>query len=490
MIALLRFVSLFPVASAFCVQAWAGPALAAIREADLKRDVYALADPHFNGRSAGTIDELKAAAWLAEQYRAIGLAPAGDDGTYFQYFTLWRNQLSERATVSLDGAPLEMWRDVAVAQLAHATIDAPVVYLGPAAAVDLAAAEVAGRVVALEANPAEFNPAMSLPTWRYARSNYTKYGLPLLRRGAAAIIFVNEEVGEKCWDDSVENFKRGTYALEGDPNAAVTATVPVLWVRAAAKARLQGGKAVLKAALGVDRYPYPSVNIVGKVAGTDPKLAAEHVLYSGHTDAHGIRNPIKGDRIYHGADDNCSADAALLACARAFVRQPGKRSVLFVIHGAEERGLFGSRYYAANPTVPLASIVAVLNGEMIGRNDPKTATLLGATAPHKNSDALAAMALAANAEGPRFTVETAWDSPTHPESWYFRSDHLPYARLNIPAVMFTTLLHPDYHTPQDNAQNIDYAKLTRMTEWMYRTGWKVADAPERPAVNPDFKLER
>lgn len=488
--AALRLVSLFSVVSALAAPAGAGPALAALREADLKRDVYALADPHFNGRSAGTLDELKAAAWLAEQYRAIGLRPAGDDGTYFQYFTLWRNQLSERATVAIDGVPLEMWREVAVAQLAHAAIDAPVVYLGPAAAVDLAAADVAGRVVALEANPAEFNPAMSLPTWRYARSNYTKYGLPLQRRGAAAIIFVNEEVGEKCWDDSVENFKRGTYALEGDPNAAVTATVPVLWVRAAAKARLQGGKATLKAVLGADRYPYPSVNVVGKVEGTDPKLAAEHVLYSGHTDAHGIRNPIKGDRIYHGADDNCSANAALLACARAFVRQPGKRSVLFVIHGAEERGLFGSRHYSAKPTVPVGSIVAVLNGEMIGRNDPKTATLLGATAPHKNSDALVAMTLAANAEGPRFTVETAWDSPSHPESWYFRSDHLPYARLNIPAVMFTTLLHPDYHTPQDNADNIDYAKLTRMTEWMYRTGWKVADAPERPAVNPDFKLER
>jgi len=466
------------------------PALGAIREADLKRDVYALADSHFNGRSAGTLDELKAATWLAEQYRAIGLKPAGDDGTYFQFFTLWRNQLSDRSTISLNGTPLTMWRDVAVAQLARVTLDAPIVYLGKAADVDLASVDVAGRVVAMEANPAEFNPAMSLPTWRYARSQQNKFGVELLRRGAVAIIFVNDEMGEKSWDDSIENFKLGTYALDGDATAQVTATAPVLWLRASAKTALQAGQATLKASLLVDTFPYPSVNVVGKVAGTDSRLASEYVLYSGHTDAHGVRNPIKGDAVYHGADDNAGADAALLACARAFVRNPARRSVLFVIHGAEERGLHGSRVFAAHPTVPLKDIVAVLNGEMIGRNDPGTATLLGSTPPHRNSDTLVEMALAANREGPNFTLDNSWDSPAHIEGWYFRSDHLPYARLNVPSIMYTTVLHPDYHTPQDSAENIDYTKLKKMTEWMYRTGWKVAEAQARPAVNSDFKLER
>jgi hypothetical protein len=67
---------------------------------------------------------------------------------------------------------------------------------------------------------------------------------------------------------------------------------------------------------------------------------------------------------------------------------------------------------------------------------------------------------------------------------------LPYARLGIPALMYTTLLHPDYHTPRDSAENIDYAKLTKMTEWMYRTGWKVANALKRPAPEEKFQLER
>lgn len=127
---------------------------------------------------------------------------------------------------------------------------------------------------------------------------------------------------------------------------------------------------------------------------------------------------------------------------------------------------------------------------MIGRNNPDSAALLGVQAPHRNSTDLVAMALSANAEGPKFKLNTLWDKPSHVEGWYFRSDHLPYARLGIPSIMYTTLLHPDYHTPLDNAENIDYDKLKKMADWMYRTGWKVANAAVRPATDANFKLER
>lgn len=482
--------SLLLAAKAVFAQAENPPALSAIREEDLKNDLYALADSHFNGRAAGTLDELKAAMWTAEKYRAIGLKPAGDDGTYFQFFTLWRNQLSERSSIAINDTPLALWQEAAVAQLAHMSLNAPIVYLGNAAEIDLSAAEVAGRVVAIEANAKEYNPNISLPTWRYSRSMLTKYGLPLLRRGAAAILFIADEAGERAWADATENFKLGLYDIDGGANASVTATAPVIWLHASAKKDLQDGKATLKAHLIVSRSPYPSVNVIGKVAGTDAKLESEYVLYSGHTDAHGIRNPIKGDVVYHGADDNGSVNVAVLACARAFVQSPGKRSVLFVIHGAEERGLLGSKYFSAHPTVPLQEIVAVLNGDMIGRNDTDEAALLGVTPPHRNSAELVALALAANREGPHFTLDATWDEVTHAEGWYFRSDHLPYARLGIPAVMYTSLLHADYHTPQDSAENINYPKLKKMADWMYRTGWKVANIDQRPAVDPNFKLER
>jgi Zn-dependent M28 family amino/carboxypeptidase len=152
--------------------------------------------------------------------------------------------------------------------------------------------------------------------------------------------------------------------------------------------------------------------------------------------------------------------------------------------------LLGSKWYAAHSTVPIKNIVTVLNGDMIGRNHPDSAAILGAQAPHQNSLDLVTMALDANKEGPGFKLDTLWDKPAHVEGWYFRSDHVPYARLGIPALMYTTLLHPDYHTPLDNAERIDYNKLKKMTDWMYRTGWKVANAPVRPATNINFKLER
>ncbi len=106
---------------------------------------------------------------------------------------------------------------------------------------------------------------------------------------------------------------------------------------------------------------------------------------------------------------------------------------------------------------------------MMGRNDPKTAALLGALPPHRNSPEFVDMAHAANKAVSQFEVDSSWDDPNHREGWYYRSDHLPYARAGIPALFFTTLLHPDYHTPFDNPDRIDIAKLTRMTRWMYAT---------------------
>lgn len=465
------------------------PALVAIREADLKKDLYALADARFKGRSAGTLDELKASVWMAEQFRTIGLQPGGDDGTYFQFFSMWRNRLADHSSVRINNRPLALWREVAVSQIASKQLDAPIVYLGNARTVDLATADVKGKVVALEAAPEGINMNVSLPTWRYNRSIMVKYGNTLVNRGAAAIIFIADETAENSWNDAVENFKRGSYDIEGGPNTQVTATVPVLWLHAAAKQELQQS-ASLQLNLTIERFQYPSVNVIGKIAGTDPVLSKEYLLYSGHQDAHGIRNVIQNDSIYYGADDNASVDVAIMAAARAFVQKPAKRSVLVVMHGAEERGLLGSRWYSAHPTVPLAAIVTVLNGDMIGRNHPDSAALLGVQVPHRNSAELVQMAMTANQEGPRFKLDTLWDKPTHPEGWYFRSDHLPYARLGIPSLMYTTLLHPDYHTPMDNAQNIDYAKLKKMAEWMYRTGWKVAMAAKRPATDKGFKLER
>ena len=331
--------------------------LAAIKQNDLKKDLYEHVDARFKGRGAGTINELNAAVWIAEKYRSLGLKPAGDNNSYYQYFNMWRNRVAAVSSISINGHSFALWSEVAIAQMAPVAIDQPIVYLGSAASIDLNNIDVKGKVVAFDAVPGILNYNMSLPTWRYQRFMMSKYGSALLAKGAAALILIGDSETEVAWPDAVENFKEGSFDLEGGPNEKVTATVPVFWLHASAKKEIATNTAQLKANIVIERYSYPSVNLVGLIEGTDPVLSKEYVLYSGHTDAHGIRNKMDGDSIYYGADDNASVNVALFAVARAFKKNPGKRSVLFVIHGAEERGLLGSRWYASHPTVPIQNIV-------------------------------------------------------------------------------------------------------------------------------------
>ena len=357
----------------------------------------------------------------------------------------------------------------------------------------LAAVDLHGKAVATMVRPPRNLPAagMSLWGWRYTRAALAETAGRLLARGAAAVVIVSDSVADANFEVLSAYNSRGTYGLDSAGVAAPRPSrAPVLWLprRLLAAARTPDQRLVAR--VSSESFIYPTVNVVAKVRGTSPRLRGEYVLFSGHQDHDGVRVPLAGDSIWNGADDNASVSVALLAIGRAFASRPGRRSALFVWHGAEERGLIGSRWYAQHPTVPKEAIVAVLNGDMIGRNHPDSAALLGVVPPHRNSAALVAAALAANRRVGSFALDSTWDAPTHPEGWYFRSDHLPYARAGIPAIFFTTLLHPDYHTPRDEAARIDYAKLTRMTRWMYATGWTVANAATRPAVDPGFRLER
>ncbi|GAC1398730.1 MAG: hypothetical protein NVSMB63_18790 [Sediminibacterium sp.] len=465
------------------------PGLSAIKEEDLKKNLYALAADHFRGREAGTPDELKVSVWWADILRRAGLKPAGDDGTYFQYFSMWRNRIAATSTVSIGDHPLQLWQEVLVAQTAPASLSVPVVFAGNASQEELDKLDIKGKAVALRVSSAGINLEVSLPERRYPYYVMRKYGDGLLARGATAIIFIADEMGEKSWNGVLPQYARGLYDLEGGPNAITTVKPPVIWIHGNNADWVQHNP-VLTINLIVERFEYPSVNVIAKIEGTDAALKNEYVLYSGHNDHDGIRQPYGNDSIYNGADDNASVSVAMLAIARAFKKSPGKRSVLFVFHGAEERGLLGSKWFAVHPTVPKTSIISVLNGDMIGRNNPDSAALMGVQPPHRNSADLVAIALKANKEGPAFKLDTLWDKPTHIENWYFRSDHLPYARAGYPAVFYSTLLHPLYHTPMDEPGIIDIKKLKKMTEWMYRTGWILANAAGRPAVDPNFKLER
>ena len=478
-------------------------AYSAIREADLRRDVTEMASPEMRGREGGTIDEMRASMWLAEQYRRIGLKPMGDGGTWFQWFDMTRTRVSVTASrASVGGQPMTLYRDVVPLGVVPTEASGPVLWVPDAADTTI---DVRGKVVAtivLAPAPASIRANSYTFASRFADAAINGTVGRFARRGAAAVLLVASAPVDSAFEVVASARLRGQYDVDdavpraangsrrmGPPPALGSGPTPAYLVRASMRETLERQPNV-DLSIRLERFTTPSVNVIGGVRGTDPTRRNEYVVFSSHQDANGVRVTLEGDSVHAGADDNATVTAAGLAAARAFVKQPGKRSVLFINHGSEERGLIGSRYHAAHPVVPLQQIVAVLNGDMIGRNHPDSATLLGAQPPHRSSSDLVAMALRANELTARFTLDSLWDRPTHPEGWYFRSDHLPYARVNVPAVMYSTNLHDDYHTPRDNPKNIDYPKLTRVAQWMYLTGWFVANAAERPRLDPDFKLER
>lgn len=456
------------------------PAFSAIKEEELKQDLFILASDTLRGKRAGTLEELQAAAWLAQKAKDAGLQPAGDDGTYFQFFPLYRSSVSENTTLEINGKPLELWEEAWVRTPVEAGIDETVIWVEDTTYTQ----DFKDRVVAMHLQPPSKLPAegISLYVYRYALSALREQSEKLKKAGAAGIILVADSIAESEIGFYGHGMEEGTYNIE-KPSGESINDIPVILVRGNWAAELQKQDASVKAKLGVDNYVFPSANVVAKAPGEDPELKDEFVLFSGHHDHDGVGVPVEGDSIWNGADDNATVSVAMLAIGRAWVEKPGKRSALFVWHGAEERGLFGSRYYVANSTVEKDAIVAVLNGDMIGRNEPDSAALLGAIPPHRNSEELVNMAYEANTENTKFEIDTSWDEASHPENWYFRSDHLPYAQAGIPAIFFTTLLHPDYHTPRDEADRIDIEKLTRMTKWMYATGWKISNTEKAPSLD-------
>lgn len=504
-------------------------AYSTIREADIKADLYAMAGDAMRGREAGTLDELRASMWVADQFRKYGLQPMGEDSTYFQWFNMRRARISTASSsVRIGGRPFELWSEATPTSNVPGDVVGTTVFAGDGSD---STVDVRGRVAVVTLVPTSVGTRTTIntPEYRAVRQGLSVQAAALARRGAAAVIIVADSLGEENFDAVAKLQARGTYSVPGgasrfatpdDPTgrgnaagrgaagaggrgggrggqvggagrgAAGPAAVPTILVHRAMLDQLRHDGQGVEIRLNQEVFDAPSVNIIGAVRGTDQRLRDEYVVFSSHQDHDGVRFPMEGDSIWNGADDNASTSAAVLAIARAWTKQPSKRSALFIFHGAEERGLLGSLWHVAHPVVPLAQMVAVLNGDMMGRNHPDTASILGVQPPHRNSTALVQMAIEANSRTGRFALDSIWDRPTHPEGWYFRSDHLPYARAGVPALMYSTNLHGDYHTARDNPDRINYPKLTRMTQWMYLTGWIVANAKDRPGLDPGFRLER
>ncbi len=247
-------------------------------------------------------------------------------------------------------------------------------------------------------------------------------------------------------------------------------------------------------------------NVVAIVEGSDPQLKQTYVAFGAHYDhvgyaegevvsgADGVRRigapgfvtpGAENDRIWNGADDDGSGTVALMALARAYELGPRpKRSMLFVWHAGEERGLWGSRYFVDHPTVELARVVAQLNVDMIGRNrddkasEGNTVYLVGSD---RISTELDQVARAANDSLPRpLHLNYELNDPFEPEQSYTRSDHYSYASHGIPVIFFHNGHHPDYHANTDEVPKIQFDKMARIAELIYATGMRLGNLDHAP----------
>ena len=505
-----------------------------IRVEPLQEWLTFLSSDELQGRATYSEGLGTAAAYIAERLKECGVKPAGDNGTYFQAVRVHgvRNEGASAVTVEVNGQTRTFKDGEAIALPRNPggqqAIAAGVVFAGyglqlPAAKLDdYAPLDVKGKVL-VWLGPQ--GPA-SMPSGS---------GRILAARGRRAI--ENGAVAA-IGPPSPDERRGGRGGGGGDAGVASPETAPHFTtvqrfdtpVPPLATAQdaffefLFSGSGVTYAALkekAAKREPLPTFalkgaritfninpkysvvrtqltkNVVGIVEGTDPALRDTYVVYGAHYDHSGYLEgpprpgrsgqppPDPNDRIYNGADDDGSGTVAIMAIARAFAEGPKpRRSLLFVWHAGEERGLLGSRYNADFPVVPVEKMLAHLNMDMVGRNrdnKPEESNTVYVVGSDRISTELHNINEDANASLPRpLTLDYEMNDPADPQSIYTRSDHYSYATKGIPIIFYFTGLHPDYHQVSDTVDKIVFDKVQRVAQLAYETGRRVANLDHAP----------
>ncbi|MEK7855774.1 MAG: M28 family peptidase, partial [Acidobacteriota bacterium] len=355
----------------------------------IKEMTAALASPEMEGRGTGQPGGDKAANWIADKFKSFGLKPLGDKGSYLQKVEFKETVLSPEGAFSIDGQSLAHGTEFAFLPQnnGNKNVSGDMVFVSYAiqakqAGIDmLAGASLAGKVaVVIEGPP----PGFPEKTWTEQRAQMTVIG-GLIRSGAAAIVLIGDGKEKNPPEESISYFSRRQITLP-DEQGYPPQIPPFIYVSSKGAEKLFAKSGVTREqaiASGASRdfkpidlkqkakivakYDVKKVaanNVVGYLEGSEPKLKAEAVVFSAHYDAYGKDN----GKTYFGAADNALGTAEMLAVAEAFSKasQKPKRSLVFVAVTGEEYGLYGSKYWAKNPTWDVKKIAANLNLDGIG----------------------------------------------------------------------------------------------------------------------------
>ncbi len=515
-----------------------------ISPTDLRTRLFIIADDSMLGREPGGTGDFKTAGYVANEFRRLGLKPAGENGTYYQIVPFVRVETDPGSRINAGDITLTPGRDLVLMPPAINSVridNAPSIYMGAANDTTqvISPADAAGKVLV-------FDGAHAPDGSRSTR------GLPGSVRGAryaqAALIVV--AVMDLLAPEQRARIIGGRLTVD---TSRVPGLTPLVFVTPAAARAIVGGDLssvargtrgkAISARLGFVNTPVEHLarNVVAVLPGSDAKLKGEYVALSAHNDhvgfdrapvdhdslrafnqvvrpmgadsplrpatpaemirikaltdslhaAHGARR----DSIRNGADDDGSGTVSILEIAERLAATPThpRRSILFVSHTGEESGLVGSAWYTDHPTVPIDSIVAEIDQDMVGRGTEKDLPeggpgYLEVVGAKRLSRQFGEALEAANAAQPRpFTFNYEFDQPGHPLQYYCRADHYNYARYSIPAVAFSRGEHLDYHQITDEAQYIDYDDLARVANMVLDAALRIANGDERPKLDAPKK---
>ena len=496
------------------------PVLAADAATQWWADISVLADDNMRGRMAGSADYLRAADYVIGRFKQEGLKPAGLDG-YLQQVPLEQQMVDQAASKAAVGSTLlQPGQDMIISAGGgprSATVDAPLVFIGYGLHLpgqnhdDFAGLDLKGKIaVVISGGPSELSGPLKSDA-RFKRAEQ------LAKLGAVGLValttprqveipwarqkLLSGQPGMYLADAKLRETPDGFFAASVDPEKSETLfdgaghTFAELCALADASKplpRFELNKS-LKASIVAKREQLTSPNLVAKLEGSDPKLKSEYVGVSAHLDHLGVGAPINGDAIYNGAMDDASGVAAVLDIAHRLKNGPRpKRSILFIIVTAEEKGLLGSHYFALRPTVPKSVIVADLNFDM----PLPLWKLTSVFAPGENESTLGADARAIAAQ----QGLTMAPDPLPDRNVFIRTDQFSFVREGIPALAFKFGFAKDtpefaiehdwranrYHAPSDDLQQpVMKDEAVKLDAYVAAIAARVANNAVRPEWLPD-----
>lgn len=511
----------------------------AVTANQIKEYLYFVASDEMGGRDTPSQGLDLTAKFIAMMLSRWGFKPAGDDGTYFQKISIKSEAVDPaKNTLSIGGQAYSINDDFfrlagngsAEGQLVFAKDGWMIKSKGidPYQGID-----VKGKIVVLhtEGFPNR-NNLTQLPSGTtqadLTGTKGTDWADPVTharQSGAAGVILLASPQLQGSWGQVRQFFSRGNMYPEKlrEAGSDSASSFPVFLVSEKVSDALLAGESGNKTSatpFNISKTASLTAstkaetkwtqNVVAVWEGRDPVLKSEMVAIGAHYDHVGTNPNAAGpDKIWNGADDDGSGTVAVLSVAEALAKAKTrpKRSILFVWHAGEEKGLWGSEYFNKFPTVDIKKVVAQLNIDMIGRSqDPNN--IIPCDRPGKRcnqdlskaneiyvigsemmSSTLGAVTKGTNGKYLNLSYNYKYDDPNDKERFFFRSDHFHYAVNGIPVAFWFDGVHEDYHQPGDHPDKIDYAKMEKVTRTIFLTMWEISDLKERPKIDKQLPRE-